>query len=114
MQFRNWVYLAAAVMVTAKPPEVTFTIDQWSPCMQACMRQENHHFNIEHATVEKMCATPGLLGEHAKQTWLAWVRDELEHCLYWRCGMDRDDDEIKDLWAWYWKTCKMQPPPPGV
>lgn len=59
------------------------------------MRQENHHFNIEHATVEKMCSTPGLLGEHAKQTWLAWVRDELEHCLYWRCGMDRDDDEIK-------------------
>jgi len=54
------------------------------------MRQENYHFNIEHTTVEKMC-----VGEHAKQTWIAWVRDGLEYCLYWRCGMYRDDDEIK-------------------
>lgn len=54
------------------------------------MREESYHFNIEHTTVEKMC-----IGGHAAQTWIAWVRDGLEHCLYWNCAMERDDKEIE-------------------
>ncbi|KAH0367883.1 hypothetical protein KCU65_g4371, partial [Aureobasidium melanogenum] len=102
MQLRNLFYLAALVMVAAKsPPEDTIKIQQWSPCMQRCMREHSYNFNIEHSTVEYMC-----IGGHAAQRWIAWVRDGLEHCLWWNCAMERDDKEIEDLWAWYRETCK--------
>lgn len=54
------------------------------------MREHSYNFNIEHSTVEYMC-----IGGHAAQRWIAWVRDGLEHCLWWNCAMERDDKEIE-------------------
>ncbi|KAK6001087.1 hypothetical protein QM012_003170 [Aureobasidium pullulans] len=91
-------------MVTAEPPEETITIDHFPVCEQECMRQESWQYNIEKKTFTTLC-----VGEHRKHNFLVWVRDQLEHCFWHRCGLERDGDEIKDLWAWYKKTCESAP-----
>lgn len=108
MQFRNWGFLAAAVMVAASPLEKPITIDHFPICevgelvmasrmmkylteitQQECMRQENWQLNIDKVTFTTFC-----VGEHRKMAFLVWVREQLEPCFYYRCGLERDSQEI--------------------
>jgi hypothetical protein len=53
------------------------------------MRDSNNFFFIEQKTFTEFC-----VGENAKQSFLCWVRDELEFCLAARCNYERNGKEI--------------------
>jgi hypothetical protein len=53
------------------------------------MRDSDNFFFIEQKTWTEFC-----VGETAKQSFLVWVRDELEYCLVYRCKYKRTGKEI--------------------
>lgn len=89
---------------------------------QECMRKESWQYNIEKKTFTTLC-----VGEHRKQDWLVWVRDQIEPCFLTHCGIYRDGEEVKgeiivqlasrwlltlscvELWAWKNKLCESAP-----